>query len=443
MAWALNCVYLLAWLAAAPWLLWRRWRWGKNRRGWMQKWCGLGPTPTATAPRIWLHAVSVGEVNLLAPILEELSRRAPLEFAISTTTESGYELARQKYPGQLVFFCPFDFSWAVKRTLRNLRPQLIVLAELELWPNWIQSAKRAGIPLAVVNGRLSAQSFAGYGRWRPLITGMFRRLGLVLAQSEEYAQRFIALGTPAERVVVSGNVKFDNADPARGRAQATEFLKQFQWQLGEPVLVGGSTQPDEELMLLRAFGKLRPEFPQLRLVLVPRHPEKIAALETALRGSPWSFCFRSGRSGSSGSQAVPPAVDIVVVDVIGELAAWWTLATVAYVGGSLGSRGGQNMIEPAAVGSLVSFGPNTRNFKDVVELLLGNDAVTVVANEDDLIALVRRALHDPDWARQRSQRAAALVAQHRGAAAKMAEQLLRLIPEERSRPGRHPRNRAA
>ena len=129
MSWALNGVYVLLWLAAAPWLLWRRWRWGKNRRGWLQKWWGLEAVPAASAPRIWLHAVSVGEVNLLAPIMAELSRRGRFEFAISTTTETGFELARQKYPEQLVFFCPFDFSWAVKRTLRHLQPQLIVLAE--------------------------------------------------------------------------------------------------------------------------------------------------------------------------------------------------------------------------------------------------------------------------------------------------------------------------
>lgn len=440
MAWTLNCVYLLAWLAASPWLLWRRWRWGKNRRGWAQKWWGLGPVPPATAPRIWLHAVSVGEVNLLAPLMAELSRRVDCEFAISTTTETGYELARQKYPGQLVFFCPFDFSWAVRRTLRNLRPQLIVLAELELWPNWIQSANRAGIPLAVVNGRLSTRSFAGYCRWRPLVTGMFRRLGLVLAQSEDYAQRFIALGTPAERVQVSGNVKFDNVDPARGRAQAAEFITRFGLKPGEPILVGGSTQPDEELLLLRAFAKLRCEFPRLKLVLVPRHPEKLASLEAALRESPWRYCFRSGRSGAQ-LDSLP--VDVVVVDVIGELAAWWTLATVAYVGGSLGSRGGQNMIEPAAVGSVVSFGPNTKNFKDVVELLLGNDAATVVTDEEGVVSLVRQTLLHPDWGLQRGQRAAALVASHRGAAAKMAEQLLELISPELSQSSPHSRNQAA
>jgi 3-deoxy-D-manno-octulosonic-acid transferase len=439
MAWALNGVYVLLWLAAAPWLLWRRWRWGKNRRGWLQKWWGLGAVPAASGPRIWLHAVSVGEVNLLAPIMAELSRRGRFEFAISTTTETGFELARQKYPEQLVFFCPFDFSWAVKRTLQHLQPQLIVLAELELWPNWLRCAARAGIPVVVVNGRLSAKSFAGYRTWRPLVSGMFRRLGLVLAQSEEYAQRFIALGTPAERVVVAGNVKFDNVDPERGRIQAAGFAGQFDLQLGQPLLVGGSTQPDEELMLLRAFGKLRATFPELKLALVPRHPEKISALEAELRQSPWSYRFRSGRSERVGNSTV----DVIVVDVIGELAAWWTLATVAYVGGSLGSRGGQNMIEPAACGCVVCFGPNTRNFKDVVELLLAHDAASVIANEADWIALVSRTLKEPDWARQRGQRAAELVANHRGAASRTADELLRQLPKIADRPSRDASFRAA
>lgn len=442
MAWALNTVYLLAWLIASPWLLWRRWRWGKNRRGWSQKWCGLGPVPPAQGRRIWLHAVSVGEVNLLAPILAELSQRGAFEFAISTTTETGFELARQKYPGQLVFFCPFDFSWAVRRTLRNLRPDLIVLAELELWPNSVRIAAQTGIPLVVVNGRLSARSFAGYRRWRWLVAGMFRRLTLVLAQSEEYARRFVALGTPAARVVVSGNVKFDNLDPERSRARAAEFAAEYGLDSGQPVLVGGSTQPEEELLLLKVFARLREEFSrvnsQLKLVLVPRHPEKVSQLAAELRNSDWNYQFRSGENRTSAQ-----GPDIIVVDRIGELAAWWALATVAYVGGSLGSRGGQNMLEPAACGAVVCFGPNTRNFRDVVELLLSGDAATVIASEEELVQLVRRALLEPEWAEARGKRAAGLVASHRGAAARTAECLIGLLPEGDARSDAGTRHRAA
>jgi 3-deoxy-D-manno-octulosonic-acid transferase len=205
------------------------------------------------------------------------------------------------------------------------------------------------------------------------------------------------------------------------------------------LLVGGSTQPDEELMLLRAFGKLRATFPELKLALVPRHPEKISAVEAELRQLPWSYRFRSGRSERVGNSTV----DVIVVDVIGELAAWWTLATVAYVGGSLGSRGGQNMIEPAACGCVVCFGPNTRNFKDVVELLLAHDAASVIANEADWIALVSRTLKEPDWARQRGQRAAELVANHRGAASRTADELLRQLPKIADRPSRDASFRAA
>ena len=192
-------------------------------------------------------------------------------------------------------------------------------------------------------------------------------------------------------------------------------------------------------MLLRAFGKLRATFPELKLALVPRHPEKISALEAELRQSPWSYRFRSGRSERVGNSTV----DVIVVDVIGELAAWWTLATVAYVGGSLGSRGGQNMIEPAACGCVVCFGPNTRNFKDVVELLLAHDAASVIASEADWIALVSRTLKEPDWARQRGQRAVELVANHRGAASRTADELLRQLPKIAERPSRDASFRAA
>jgi 3-deoxy-D-manno-octulosonic-acid transferase len=421
MAWLLNIVYLLAWAAASPWLVWRRWRWGKNRRGWTQKWFGLGATTPATRPRVWLHAVSVGEVNLLAPIMAELSRRGEFEFAISTTTETGYELAQKKYPQQLLFFCPFDFSWAVRRTLRNLRPEMIVLAELELWPNWIRAARKMGIPVVVANGRLSEKSFAGYRRLRWLVQPMFRQISLVVAQSKEYAARFIALGTPAEKVVITGNVKFDNVDPQKGRTRGVEFAKRYRFDNDQPVLVGGSTQPDEEQMLLEVFGRLRSELPQLRMVLVPRHPEKTPQLESLLRKSAWSYELRSkAKADDAASQP-----DVLVVDVIGELAAWWTLATVSYVGGSLGARGGQNMIEPAAAGSLVCFGPNTQNFRDVVDLLLAQQAALVVRNESELYELVRRALTEPLWAKEIGRASAELVLQHRGAAAQTAEAILR------------------
>lgn len=423
MAWPLNIVYLLAWAAASPWLAWRRWRWGKNRRGWAQKWFGLGATTPATRPRIWLHAVSVGEVNLLAPIMAELSKRGEFEFAISTTTETGYELAQKKYPQQLLFFCPFDFSWAVKRTLRNLRPEMIILAELELWPNWIRAARQMGIPVVVANGRLSEKSFAGYRRLRWLVQPMFQQISLVLAQSKEYAARFTALGTPAEKVVITGNVKFDNVDPQKGRVRSVEFAGRYRFDNDLPVLVGGSTQPDEELMLLSVFGRLRSEFPQLRMVIVPRHPEKTPPLESLLRKSGWNYELRS-KAKPDDAVSQP---DVLVVDVIGELAAWWTLATVSYVGGSLGSRGGQNMIEPAAAGSLVCFGPNTQNFRDVVDLLLTRQAALVVQNESELYELIRRALTEPVWAKEIGRASAELVLQHRGAAAQTAEAILRQL----------------
>lgn len=426
MAWLLNIVYLLAWTAALPWLAWRRWRWGKNRRGWGQKWLGLGAVPPATRPRIWLHAVSVGEVNLLAPIMAELLKRGDFEFVISTTTETGFELAQKKYPNQLVFFSPFDFSWAVRRTLRNLRPQMVLLAELELWPNWIRATRQMGIPVVVANGRLSEKSFAGYQRLSRFVRPMFQQLSLVLAQSRDYAERFVALGTPTEKVVISGNVKFDNVDPQKGRARAAEFARRYRFDSSQQVLVGGSTQPDEEQMLLAVFEQLRAEFPELRLVLVPRHPEKTPQLEASLRKKNWSYELRS----EAKPDAAASKPDVLVVDVIGELAAWWTLATVSYVGGSLGSRGGQNMIEPAAAGSLVCFGPNTQNFRDVVELLLAQQAAAVVRNEDELRELVHRALTQPRWAREIGNKGAELVLQHRGAAAKTAEAILQQLAQD-------------
>jgi 3-deoxy-D-manno-octulosonic-acid transferase len=319
-----------------------------------------------------------------------------------------------------------------------LRPDVIVLAELELWPNWIRAARQMGIPIVVANGRLSEKSFAGYRRLRWLVQPMFRQISLVLAQSKEYAARFIALGTPAEKVVITGNVKFDNVDPQKGRVRAVEFARRYRFDDDQPVLVGGSTQPDEEQMLLAVFGQLRSEFPQIRMVLVPRHPEKAPQLESLLRKSSWSYELRS-KAKQEDAVSKP---DVLVVDVIGELAAWWTLATVSYVGGSLGSRGGQNMIEPAAAGSLVCFGPNTQNFRDVVELLLAQQAALVVQNESELYQLVRRAMTQPHWAKEIGRAGAELVLHHRGAAAQTAEAILQQLTR-REAVSSQSRNRAA
>jgi 3-deoxy-D-manno-octulosonic-acid transferase len=212
----LNFVYLLLILFSLPWLLWQAVRKGKYREGYAAKFLGRVPTRTGDKPCLWLHAVSVGEVNLLAPLLLMIEQERPdWECVISTTTATGMALAKKKYPRQTVFYCPLDFSWAVSAAMRRIRPDVLVLAELELWPNLIRAARQSGARVAVINGRLSEHSFHGYRRIRPLVARLLRQLDVVAAQDETYAERFRLLGTWPERVCVTGSMKYDGAQTDR------------------------------------------------------------------------------------------------------------------------------------------------------------------------------------------------------------------------------------
>lgn len=420
MSWLRNLLYLAVLTAILPGLLWRAIRRGHLSTGWRQKLWGPTPLPAAQHPRIWLHAVSVGEINLLAPLIAEMQRRQSLDFVISTTTATGMELAKKKYPHQTLIYLPFDFSGTVRRALQAVQPDLLVLVELELWPNLLETASRQGVPLAVVNGRLSESSARGYRRWYWLFGKSISKLDRVLVQSPEYAARFRELGVAADRIRVIGNLKFDNVDPQKAVPLATELRGKYQIEPGQFVLVGGSTQPDEDRFLVATYQQLKSRFPHLRLVLAPRHPQRVPQLLDLLRATGLPYCRRSDlRDAKPG--------DVVVVDVIGELMAWWSLANVAYVGGSQGHRGGQNMIEPAACGAVVCFGPETRNFRDVVELLRQADAASVVRNASELEQVICQAIENPRWAAGQGERAQQLVAQNRGTAAATAEQLLELL----------------
>jgi 3-deoxy-D-manno-octulosonic-acid transferase len=315
---------------------------------------------------VWLHAVSVGEVNLLQPLLDEFAQQCPTwECVISTTTRTGYALARQKYTAYRVFYCPLDFSWAVRNALRRIRPHLLILAELELWPNLVRLAGESGARVAIINGRLSDRSYRGYRRIRPLVRRILRSVDLIAAQNTQYAERFQQLGADCKTVVVTGSIKFDGALTDR-RNPLTRQLRSL-WQLHDrdPVFLAGSTQHPEEQLAVDTFQTLAAAHPRLRLILVPRHPERFDEVAQMLdqRGLDWQR-----RSQLDDAAAGPPA-RILLVDVVGELGAWWGTGLAGFVGGSMGSRGGQNMIEPAAFGVAVSYGPHTSNFRDVVTLL--------------------------------------------------------------------------
>jgi 3-deoxy-D-manno-octulosonic-acid transferase len=421
MAYLLNLVYLTALLAALPWLLYARLRYGKYREGWPEKLWGRVARRDSRGPCIWFHAVSVGEVNLLAPLLERWEKLHPeWECVISTTTQTGYALAVKRYAPRRVFYCPFDFTWSVKRVLRRIRPDVLALAELELWPNLVELAHERGIKIAVVNGRLSERSSRGYARVGWLVRRALEKIDLVAVQDQAYAERFLRLGARPNCLQVTGSVKFDGAQTERNNPQTRRLAALAGFEDQDFVFIAGSTQAPEESLALSTFLSLADAHPRLKLVIVPRHPERFKEvaqlIDQTLTPHRMGWRRRSEISGSALAGDEPgTAPRVLLVDAVGELGAWWGTADAAFVGGSLGKRGGQNMIEPAAYGTPTCFGPNTSNFRDVVQLLLAHDAAVVVNNGPALLAFVERTLKEPQWGHSLGQRAQALVLEQAGA----------------------------
>jgi len=429
----LDPLYLVAFLLLLPWVAWRRWSGGRPVAAPWARFLGSGPPPPPkTVPRLWLHGVSVGEIQLLSGLAREIAAQAeaagnPVEFVVSSSTTTGLDLAARRFAGGNVFPCPLDFSWAVRRTFRRVVPDLLVLGELELWPNLLAEAARRGVPVVIANGRLSERSARGYGRVAPLVRRMLGRVTLVSARSESDAARFRSLGAPQVRN--AGSMKFDgvrgdrDADDVRGLAGLAGFAP------GDDVFLAGSTQAPEERLAIEAYLACRADFPRLRLVLVPRHVERsdeVAALLDAA-GLAWQR-----RSRLDGTRPPPHDCRVLLVDTTGELGAWWGTATIAFVGGSLdGKRGGQNMLEPAAYGAAVCFGPWTRNFADEVAVLLRHDAARVVADGAALTAFVRGCLEDPVEAAMLGKRASTTVHAAGGARVLTARSILATLAEGR------------
>ena len=437
----LNFFYLLVILFFSPVLLWRALKQGKYRRGFREKWFGRVPRRerlAGNARRLWFHAVSVGEVNLLQPLLELIRQRHPeWECVISTTSNTGLELAQKMYGNDhAVFFCPLDFSWSVRKALSRLKPDMLLLTEQELWPNLIRSAASQGVRLVLINGRFSDKGYRRYRWLRFLMWPLLQRFDCIAVQSETYAGWYHQLGGPAEKIHVTGSMKFDRARFDRENT-ATQWLRRVAGISDRDIVfLAGSTQEPEEMMAVDCYEHLKHDFPALRLILVPRHPERfdVVARQLSERGVLWERRSRLPDpddrpeplpSPESGSITIRPR--ILLVDTIGELGAWWGTARIAFVGGSIHKRGGQNMIEPAAYGAAVCFGPNTKNFRDIVALLLRDGAACVVHDDREMEAFVRRCLEDPEYRDTLGRRARDLAERQVGATGRTLELMERIL----------------
>lgn len=424
MAYVLNAVYLLLLALFSPILGLRAWRKGKYRQGWAEKFLGEAPRRTGDRPCLWFHAVSVGEVLLLKPVVAEITRRDDWDVVISTTTTTGLAVARRTYPDLVTFYAPLDFSWATRRAVERVRPTVLALVELELWPNLVAAAKRAGAKVTIINGRLSERSHRGYRRIKWALRNTWGRMDRVAVQTEEYARRFIDLGMEPAKVHVTGSVKYDGLETDRANPRTSALRRDLGIAPTDLVFVAGSTMEGEEDAAIAAYQKARAEHPGLRLVLVPRHPERFDRVAALLEERGLSYIRRGNSSVVRGSGPPPPAV---LIDTIGELSAVWGMADVAFVGGSLyPGRNGQNMMEAAAYGGAVLFGPHTANFKDAVEGLLERGAARRVRDAGELAAALLDDLNDPESAANRGAAGRAFVLAQRGAAARTVADLERL-----------------
>jgi len=425
MPYLLNLVYLTAWLCLAPFLCWRAWVHKKPARGLGAKWFGRVEHPRldGVRPVVWFHGVSVGEIHLLRQVVARFRERFPdWQCVVSTTTATGYDEACKHFADLPVVFWPFDFTWAVKSALRTIKPTLVVLSEGEMWPNFIWAAKKQGVKLALINGRMSPKSARRFRRFRRLLASLFAQLDWIGAQNTEYRNQYEVLG--AANVVTTGNIKYDGVHLDRGNAKTSILRSLLGVSSDSLVWVAGSTQDPEESLAIEIYRRARETHPALRLILVPRHPERFDEVARLLERSGLPFVRRSALK--SGEQV--PSNAIVLIDTIGELGAIWGMADLAFVGGSLdGKRGGQNMIEPSAYGAAVLFGPHTWNFKQTVGDLLARDAAIQVKDGEVLEAEVLRLLSDTTERRRLGEAARAFVVSQQGATGRTLDELQRLL----------------
>ena len=428
MRFLLDIVYLLAGVAVSPIVLYRTIRHGRYRGGWNQR---FGDVSRRHAARrcIWLHAVSVGEVNAAKTLIAEMEKEfADFEIVVSTTTDTGFAQA-QKLFGQKrnVFYFPFDVSRIVRKAFDRIDPSICLLMELEVWPNFIFTARRRNIPVVVLNGRISDRSFSRYRRVKWLTRTFFGKIDLVLAQTQQYAERFRELGCPAKRVTVTSSLKYDTAQVA-DRVEGAEALV-GQLGLGDARLwVAGGTGNDEEKIVLDVYKSLKRDgrFDDLRLAVVPRKPERFSEVAQQIEQMEFPLIRYSRLKGTS-NRADASAEAVILGDTMGDLRKFYSLATVIFVGRSLVPMGGSDMMEAAALGKCTIFGPHAFNFRQTVEALLEGQGAIQVADGNELLTMMAKCLSEPAYAATIAQSGQAIIRQNQGATARTMEFLRKLL----------------
>jgi len=423
----LDFLYLFAGIAYSPVIIYRAVRYKRYRSGWAQRFGKISRRSPAKRC-IWIHAVSVGEVNAAKTVVTALVERfSDFEIVISTTTDTGFSRATSLFGGDYqVFYFPFDFSWVMRRAFNNLKPAVCLLMELEVWPNFVDVARQLNVPVFIVNGRISEKSFSRYKRIMPFTRKIFRKVSIVLAQTAEYAQRFKEIGARQECVIVTGSLKYDTAQ-ITDKVEGADVLGRQLNIADEKLWVAGATGPGEEKIILDVFKELvrLEQFKDLRLVIVPRKPERFDEVAQLISEAGFDFLSYSKIKGTDITS--PKKLPVILGDTMGDLRKFYCLSSIIFVGRSLVPMGGSDMMEAAALGKCTIFGPHAFNFKQAVEALLEDEGAIMVQDQGQLLEVMRKCLDEPDYAERIARNGQEVIRKNQGATQKTIEQIARFL----------------
>jgi 3-deoxy-D-manno-octulosonic-acid transferase len=409
-------VILLVW----GWSIVRK---SEGRKGFCER---FGKIRAVSGRPVWIHAASVGEVVMALSLIAEMRRRLPeLLMVLSVNTPAGRRLAQERLKDLEIFYFPFDFPWTVRKVLERIRPRCVIFIEAEIWPHFVREARGRDIPVVLVNGRMSARTEKWFSLVRDFSAGVLRRFSLVIAQSDGYKKRYVDLGSDPTNVLVSGNIKYDIEKASKGIPTDIErFLS------GEKrrIMVAGSTHAGEETIVLDSFTALKKEFPDLFIILAPRHLTRVGEVQEVLRSAGIRYLRRS----KIGEGSANAEYDVLLLDTIGELARLYALGDVVLIGGSLvAGVGGHNMLEAAVLGKAAVFGPHMDNFPDISRELIEGGAGFVSKDAEQIARVARRLLADRAFADDAGRRALSLVDSGRGAMGRTVSAVLPFVKEER------------
>ncbi len=428
MKYIFDFLYLLAVVGISPVVIYRMITQNRYRKGWMQKF-GRITRKEPGKKCIWIHAVSVGEVNATRTIINELKNKFPdFEIVVSTTTDTGYARAAALFVQELsVFYFPFDFSLVMRRAFKRIKPTVCLLMELEVWPNFVDIAANTNVPIVVVNGRISDKSCARYKLIKPVTKKIFEKIALVLAQTDEYANQFREIGCPAEKVIVTGSLKYDTAQICDKIEGATQLAQQLDIK-DKKIWVAGATGNDEESILLDVYRSLQHQnqFNDVRFVIVPRKPERFKEVAQTIKQKGFG-CLRYSELKRTDTAPVIDNQTVILGDTMGDLRKFYSLATVIFVGRTLVPMGGSDMMEAAALGKCTIFGPYAFNFKQAVNALIEGQGAIMAKDKQELLQILRKCLLEPDYAKKIAKKGRDIIKKNQGATKKTIKAISNLL----------------